>query len=30
MEGCSKFADKEPTMEAVWSDLTELLNLLER
>ncbi|CAK9222256.1 unnamed protein product [Sphagnum troendelagicum] len=30
MEGCSKFADKEPTMEAVRSDLAELLNLLER
>ncbi len=30
MEGCSKFADKEPTMEAVRSDLPELLNLLER
>jgi hypothetical protein len=29
MEGCSKFADKE-TMEAVRSDLAELLNLLER
>jgi len=30
MEGCSKFADKEPTMEAVRSDLAELLNLLGR
>jgi tetratricopeptide (TPR) repeat protein len=30
MEGCSKFADMEPTMEAVRSDLAELLNLLER
>jgi hypothetical protein len=30
MEECSKFADKEPTMEAVRSDLAELLNLLGR
>jgi elongation factor P--beta-lysine ligase len=30
MEGCNKFADKEPTMEVVRSDLAELLNLLDR